>query len=96
MCNVRTPTHIVTGADDNRVPASQSYILERVLYYLNVPSQLLVFPNEGHSLDKNPWHSKIKVREELKWLNRYGQTPITQSKSELKGKTCRAIFDSNQ
>ena len=23
-------------------------------------------------LDKNPWHGKIKVREELKWLEKYG------------------------
>jgi hypothetical protein len=23
-------------------------------------------------LDRNPWHGKIKVREELKWLEKYG------------------------
>ena len=39
---------------------------------LNIPSTLLIFPGEGHSLDKNPWHGKIKVREELKWLQKYG------------------------
>jgi hypothetical protein len=33
---------------------------------------LLIFPGEGHDLDKNPWHGKIKVREELKWLEKYG------------------------
>ncbi|CAF3446418.1 unnamed protein product [Rotaria sp. Silwood1] len=69
---VCTPTHIVTGAGDIRVPASQSFILERGLHYLGVPVQLLVFPNEGHSLRNNPWHGKIKVREELKWLQKYG------------------------
>jgi len=25
-----------------------------------------------HGLDKNPWRGKIKVREELKWLEKYG------------------------
>ncbi|CAF1216889.1 unnamed protein product [Rotaria sordida] len=69
---VRTPTHIVTGANDIRVPASQSFILERGLHYLGVPVQLLIFPNEGHSLRNNPWYGKIKVREELKWLQKYG------------------------
>ncbi|CAF3349248.1 unnamed protein product [Rotaria sp. Silwood2] len=69
---VHTPTHIVTGADDIRVPTDQSYILERGLHYLGVPVQLLIFPNEGHSLRNNPWHVKIKVREELKWLQKYG------------------------
>ncbi|UJR19821.1 hypothetical protein I4U23_022954 [Adineta vaga] len=69
---VRTPTHIVTGDNDVRVPASQSYLLERGLYYRNIPVELLLLPNEGHSLSNNPWHHKIKVREELKWLHKYG------------------------
>jgi hypothetical protein len=30
-----------------------------------------VFPGEGHSLDKNPWHGYIKLREELNWLEKY-------------------------
>lgn len=72
--NVCTPTHIVTGANDIRVPVEQSYIFERGLYYRGVPAQLLLFPNEGHSLRGDPWHGKIKVREELKWLHKYGHT----------------------
>jgi hypothetical protein len=32
----------------------------------------LILPGEGHDPDKNPWHAKIKEREELKWLERYG------------------------
>ena len=74
-----TPTHLVTGANDVRVPASQSYILERGLQYLGIPSQLLVFPNAGHSLQDNPWHGKIKVREELKWLEKYGHAAFKRT-----------------
>jgi len=33
---------------------------------------LFIFPAEGHDLDKNPWHGKIKVRKELKSLEKYG------------------------
>lgn len=69
---VRTPTHIVAGGDDVRVYVGEAYLLERALYTLGVPCTLLIFPGEGHSLDKNPWHGKIKVREELKWLEKYG------------------------
>jgi dipeptidyl aminopeptidase/acylaminoacyl peptidase len=69
---VRTPTHMVAGADDIRVAALEDYLLDRALHELNVPSDLLIFPGEGHSLAKNPWHGKIKVREELKWLTKYG------------------------
>jgi dipeptidyl aminopeptidase/acylaminoacyl peptidase len=70
---VKTPTHMVAGADDIRVAVLEDYLLEHALYSLGVPNALLIFPGEGHSLSKNPWHGKIKVREELKWLEKYGQ-----------------------
>jgi dipeptidyl aminopeptidase/acylaminoacyl peptidase len=72
---VRTPTHMVAGADDIRVAVLEDYLLEHALYSLGIPNQLLIFPGEGHSLAKNPWHGKIKVREELKWLQKYGGVP---------------------
>ena len=73
MDKVKTPTHIVGGADDVRVYVGEDYLLERALHTQGVPVKLLIFPGEGHELDKNPWHGKIKVREELKWLAKYGQ-----------------------
>lgn len=69
---VTTPTHIVGGNADNRVSYLEQVLLERALQRLSVPHELLVFPGENHPLDKNPWHGYIKVREELKWLARYG------------------------
>jgi dipeptidyl aminopeptidase/acylaminoacyl peptidase len=75
---VRTPTHIVVGADDIRVAADEAYLLDHALYNLGVPSDFLIFPGEGHDLGKNPWHGKIKVREELKWLQKYGGVGNTQ------------------
>jgi dipeptidyl aminopeptidase/acylaminoacyl peptidase len=72
---VTTPTHMVGGADDIRVAVLEDYLLEHALYSLGVPNALLIFPGEGHSLSKNPWHGKIKVREELKWLEKYGCLP---------------------
>jgi dipeptidyl aminopeptidase/acylaminoacyl peptidase len=68
MNKVKTPTHIVAGADDIRVYVGEAYLLERALHTQGVPSKLLIFPGEGHEMDKNPWHGKIKVREELKWI----------------------------
>jgi dipeptidyl aminopeptidase/acylaminoacyl peptidase len=69
---VRTPTLIVAGSDDVRVAVAEAYLLDRALHNLGVPSSLLIFPGEGHDLGKNPWHGKIKVREELRWLQKYG------------------------
>ena len=68
---VKTPTHIVAGADDIRVYVGENYLLERALHDLGIPAKLLIFPGEGHDLGKNPWHGKIKVREELKWLEKW-------------------------
>jgi dipeptidyl aminopeptidase/acylaminoacyl peptidase len=68
---VRTPTHMVGGGDDIRVAVLENYLLDHALHVLGIPSTLLIFPGEGHSLTKNPWHGKIKVREELKWLEKY-------------------------
>ncbi len=69
---VTTPTHIVAGADDIRVYVGEDYLLERCLHTLHVPEAMLLFPGEGHMLANNPWHGRIKVREELKWINKYG------------------------
>ena len=77
MDKVKTPTHMVGGADDIRVAVLEDYLLEHALYSLGIPNKLLIFPGEGHSLGKNPWHGKIKVREELKWLQKYGGVPAS-------------------
>ena len=71
MNKVRTPTHIVAGAEDITVYVGEQYLLERALRALGVPVKLLIFPGEGHYLDKNPCHGKIKVREELNWLEKW-------------------------
>jgi len=66
---------MVAGADDIRVAVLEDYLLDHALHSLGVPSTLLIFPGEGHSLAQNPWHGKIKVREELKWLQKYAGKP---------------------
>lgn len=68
---VTTPTHVVAGADDTTVSVGEDYLLERALHTVGVPTSLLIFPGEEHRLPSNPWHGKIKVREELKWLEKY-------------------------
>jgi dipeptidyl aminopeptidase/acylaminoacyl peptidase len=68
---VKTPTHLVQGGADVRVSYLEGVTMERALEQLGVPHSFLVFPGEGHGLGKNPWHGYIKVREELKWLEKY-------------------------
>jgi dipeptidyl aminopeptidase/acylaminoacyl peptidase len=68
---VKTPTHIVQGSSDVRVSYLEGVTLERALQQLGIDHSFLVFPGEGHSLSHNPWHGYIKLREELKWLDKY-------------------------
>jgi dipeptidyl aminopeptidase/acylaminoacyl peptidase len=68
---VKTPTHLVQGGADIRVSYLEGVTMERALETLGIPHSFLVFPGEGHSLSKNPWHGYIKLREELKWLEKY-------------------------
>ena len=68
---VKTPTHLVAGNADVRVSYFEGIVMERALQNLGIPHTFLVFPGEGHPLAKNPWHGYIKVREELKWLEKY-------------------------
>jgi dipeptidyl aminopeptidase/acylaminoacyl peptidase len=75
MDKVKTPTHIVAGNADVRVSYLEEVLLERALQRLQIPHSLLVFPEEGHSLEKDPWHGYIKVREELQWLEKYAGKP---------------------
>ena len=68
---VKTPTLLVHGGADVRVSYLEGVAIERALQSLNVPHTFLTFPGEGHGLAINPWHGYIKVREELKWLEKY-------------------------
>lgn len=68
---VKTPTHLVQGGADIRVSYLEGETMERALDSLGIPHTFLVFPGEGHGLGKNPWHGYVKVREELKWLDKY-------------------------
>ena len=68
---VKTPTHLVQGGADIRVSYLEGVTMERALQTLGIPHTFLVFPGEGHGLPVNPWHGYIKVREELKWLDKY-------------------------
>ncbi|HIB22494.1 MAG TPA: S9 family peptidase [Rhodospirillales bacterium] len=69
--NITTPTIIHVGAGDARVPAEQSKALYRSLYdYLDVPTQLVIYPGTGHGLSKMS-HRKAKIEWDRAWLDRW-------------------------
>ncbi len=68
--NFRTPTLIFHGEKDFRIPYSQSLGLFNALQRRNIPSRLVVFPDENHWILK-PQNSIQWYREVHGWLDRW-------------------------
>jgi dipeptidyl aminopeptidase/acylaminoacyl peptidase len=68
--NIRTPTLIITNELDFRVPVDQGLQMFTALRRNGVPSEALVFPDEGHwvlkALNSRVWHEAV-----FGWLNKY-------------------------
>lgn len=68
---ITTPTLIHVGQNDARVPAAHSRTLYRALkYYVKVPTELIVYPDEGHGLTTYK-HRKAKMEWDVAWFDRY-------------------------
>jgi dipeptidyl aminopeptidase/acylaminoacyl peptidase len=70
VANVKTPTLFFAGESDTRVPKEQSIEMFRALKSLNVPTQLVIAPNEGHNWGAIP-HLLRKANIELEWFEKY-------------------------
>ncbi|MFZ0389765.1 MAG: prolyl oligopeptidase family serine peptidase, partial [Calditrichia bacterium] len=68
--NARTPTLILCGEQDQRVPFAQSLEMYRGLKRFDVPVKFVAFPGEGHGL-KLLQHQKYKMQVEFQWIEKY-------------------------
>jgi dipeptidyl aminopeptidase/acylaminoacyl peptidase len=75
---VRTPTLVLVGDRDLECPAPQSYEFWRALKRLGVPTQLVVYPNEGHRIAQ-PKHRRDVMRRTLGWLHRHLRVKATKT-----------------
>jgi dipeptidyl aminopeptidase/acylaminoacyl peptidase len=67
---VTTPTLVVGGEDDWNMPILNSEQLYLVLRRRGVPTQLVVYPEEGHSLSV-PSYERDLYERYLDWLDKY-------------------------
>jgi len=72
--NWRTPMLVIHGERDFRIPYSQSLGVFNALQRLNIPSRLIVFPDENHWILK-PNNSIQWYREVHSWLDRWLRRP---------------------
>lgn len=72
LAKYRTPTLVIAGELDYRVPYTQSLEFFSALQRQGVPSKLVVFPDEGHWVLK-PQNSEFWYKTFLDWLAKYLQ-----------------------
>jgi dipeptidyl aminopeptidase/acylaminoacyl peptidase len=67
---VKTPTLSVVGDRDGECPAPQSFEFWHALRDLGKPTELVVYPNEGHGF-VNPEHRRDVLERALGWFEEY-------------------------
>ena len=68
--NVRTPTLMVVGSQDGECPAPQSFEFWHALHDLGVPTELVVYPGEGHGFMKPADRLNVLERA-VGWFEEY-------------------------
>jgi dipeptidyl aminopeptidase/acylaminoacyl peptidase len=77
---VKTPTLVVVGDRDGECPAPQSFEFWHALRDQQIPTELVVYPNEGHGF-VNPLHREDVLSRTLDWFGRY--MPASQGTSTV-------------
>jgi dipeptidyl aminopeptidase/acylaminoacyl peptidase len=67
---VQTPTLILVGQYDAECPVAQSYEFWHALKALGVPTEFVVYPQEGHGI-KEPEHQRDIQRRMMAWFDKY-------------------------
>lgn len=66
----KTPTLILVGERDGESPTAQSFQFWHALKELNVPTQLYVYPDEGHEFENFDNMIDVSVRT-IEWFNKW-------------------------
>jgi len=69
---VKTPTLVIVGEHDAECPAPQSYEFWHALKALRVPTQLVIYPGEGHLFVK-PENQAGRLDQTVTWFEKYLQ-----------------------
>lgn len=73
--NVKTPTMIMHGQADTRVPIAQAQEFYMALKERNVPVEFVVYPREGHGFTE-PRHNLDRVRRYVRFFAKYLNAPV--------------------
>jgi dipeptidyl aminopeptidase/acylaminoacyl peptidase len=70
LAKIRTPTLIIHGEADERVPLPNAMVLYRALKDVGTPVRFLTYPDEPHGF-QNPAHTAHMLGEWLAWYRKY-------------------------
>lgn len=73
--NVKTPTMIMHGQADTRVPIAQAQEFYMALKELKVPVEFVVYPRENHGFTE-PRHQMDRVRRYVWFFSKYLSAPL--------------------
>jgi dipeptidyl aminopeptidase/acylaminoacyl peptidase len=68
--NVKTPTLVLHGDRDSEVPTPQGYEFWHALKTLGVPTELVIYENEGHAVSGRE-HQRDIERRIVAWFDQY-------------------------
>ena len=71
ITKAKTPTLILHGQADDRVPPGQGQELYLGLKKLGVPTEFVTYPREPHGF-REPNHQVDKIERELAWFAKWG------------------------
>jgi dipeptidyl aminopeptidase/acylaminoacyl peptidase len=72
ITHAKTPTLLVVGEFDGECPAPQSFEYWSALKWLGVPTELVVYPGEGHGF-RQPAHVRDVMERAAAWFQKYLQ-----------------------
>ncbi len=79
--NAKTPTLVIHGELDYRVPATQALQYYDTLKARDVPARLVWFPDENHWILK-PQNARLWYGEFLAWLDRWSGAKAAKAPAE--------------
>jgi dipeptidyl aminopeptidase/acylaminoacyl peptidase len=79
--NVKTPTMIMHGQVDTRVPIAQAQEFYQALVERKVPVEFVVYPRENHGFTE-PRHNLDRVRRYVRFFAKYLNAPVVTEPAE--------------
>jgi len=86
--NVKTPTMIMHGQVDTRVPIAQAQEFYQALVERKVPVEFVVYPRENHGFTE-PRHNLDRMRRYVRFFAKYLKTPVVTEPDEKREDSSR-------